>query len=82
MYIYIIYIYIYIYIYKWLKNKANKERLQKKACERYQNLSKEKKNEKNDNMVLNLGKTSQKIKNKRLFSIEKKYYRMRKKAFV
>ena len=38
------YVYIYyIYIYKWLKNKANKERLQKKACERYQNLSKEKK---------------------------------------
>ena len=35
--------------------EENKERLQKKACERYQNLYKEEK-EKNDNMVVNVSK--------------------------
>ena len=39
----------------------NKERLQKKACEKYQNLFKEEK-EKSDNMAVNLTKISQKMK--------------------
>ena len=47
-----------------------KERLQKKACERYKNLSKEKK-EKSCNTVVNVPKISQKMKNKCLLSIEK-----------
>ena len=41
-----IYIYIYIYIYKCLTAKyyhENKERLQRKARERYQNISEEEK---------------------------------------
>ena len=50
--------------------QENKERLQKKARERYQNLSKEEK-EKNDNMVVNVTKISQKRKNKSLLGIEK-----------
>ena len=49
----------------------NKERLQKKARERYQNLSKEEK-EKNDNMVVNVIKISQKMKKKSLLGIQKK----------
>ena len=35
--------------------QENRERLKKKACERYQNLSKEEK-EKNNNMVVNVTK--------------------------
>ena len=51
--------------------QENKERpLEKKARERYQNLSKEEK-EKSGNMVVNITKISQKMKNKSLFSIEK-----------
>ena len=46
----------------------NKERLQKKARERYQNLSKEEK-EKNDNMVVNVIKISQKMEKKSLLGI-------------
>ena len=46
----------------------NKERILKRACERYQSLSKEKK-EKSDNMVDT--KIYQKMKNKSLLSIEK-----------
>ena len=42
----------------------------KKACERYQNLSTEEKEQKN-NMVVNVIKISQRIKNKILLSIEK-----------
>ena len=48
----------------------NKERLQKKARERYQSLSKKKK-KKNDNMVVNDTKIYQKMKNKSLLSIDK-----------
>ena len=47
-------------MYKLLSAKyyqENKERLQKKALERYQNLSKEEK-EKNHNMVVNVTKIS------------------------
>ena len=41
--------------------QESKERLQTKAHERYQNLSKEEK-EKNDNMFVNVTKISQKMK--------------------
>ena len=47
-----------------------KERLQKTAGKRYQNLSKEEK-EKSDNMVVNVTKISQKTKKKTFLSIEK-----------
>ena len=59
--------------------QENKERLQKKAHERYQNLSKEKKTKKSDNMVVSVTKICHKIKNKSLLGIEKTYYRMKKK---
>ena len=55
----------------------NKKRLSKKARERYQNLPKEEK--KSDNMTVNFIKISQKMKEINWLSIEKKYYRMRKK---
>ena len=63
----------YIKIYKLLSAKyyqENKERLQKKALERYQNLSKEEK-EKNHNMVVNVTKISQKMKKRNWLSIDK-----------
>ena len=46
--------------------QENKKRLQEKPCETYQNqnLSKEEKEKKNDKMVLNVAKISQKMKNK------------------
>ena len=37
--------------------QENKERIQQKACERYQNLSKKKK-KKSNNMVVNIAKIS------------------------
>ena len=50
----------------------NKDKLQKKARERYQSLSKgEKEKKKIDNMVANNAKIYQKMKNKSLLSIEK-----------
>ena len=50
--------------------QKNKERPQKKARERYQNLSKEEQ-EKNDNLVVNIAKISQKIKKINWWSIGK-----------
>ena len=50
--------------------QKSKERLQKKARERYQNVSKEE-NEQNNNMVVSITKISQKKKNKSLLSIGK-----------
>ena len=50
--------------------QENKERLQKKACERYKIFLREKK-KKGNNMVINVTKISQKMKNKILLSIEK-----------
>ena len=47
-----------------------KERLQKKAHEKYKIFLKKKK-KKSDNMVMNVTKISQKMKNKSLFSIKK-----------
>ena len=71
MYIYIyIYVYIYIYIYIYIYYQENKERLQEKATERYQNLCKEQK-ENGNNMVINVTKIPQKMENKSLLSIEK-----------
>ena len=49
--------------------QESKERLQEKARERYQNLSKEEK-EKSDNMLVNVTKISQKMENKSLLSIK------------
>ena len=46
----------------------NKERLQKKARERYQSIS-EKEKKKNNNMVVNYTKIYEKMKNKSLLSI-------------
>ena len=60
-------------MYKLLSAKyyqENKERLQKKALERYENLSKEEK-EKNHNMVVNVTKISQKMKKRNWLSIDK-----------
>ena len=73
------FLFIYIKTSKNLTAKCyqqNKERPQKKACERYQNLSKEEK------IVLNVTKISKKMKNKNLLSLEKKYYIMRKNSLV
>ena len=50
--------------------QENKERLQKKASERYQNLSKEEQEE-SDNMVMNVTKISQKMKKINWLNIEK-----------
>ena len=50
--------------------QENIERLQKKACVTYQNLSKEER-ENSSNMSVNVTKKSQKMKNKSLLSIEK-----------
>ena len=61
--------------------QENKERLQKKARERYKNLSKEEKRNKSDNMIVNVTKISQKMK-KALVEYRNKYYRMRKNALL
>ena len=53
--------------------QENKERLQKKACERYQSLSKEEKEKKSDNMAVNLAENEV----NKLVEHRKKY-RMRK----
>ena len=49
----------------------NTERLQKKACERSQSLSEEKKRKKSNNMVMKDIKIYQKMKSKSWSSIEK-----------
>ena len=54
----------------------------KKPCERYQNLSKGKKKKKNDNMLANVAKISQEIKNKSLLVIEKRSHKTRKSNFL
>ena len=59
--------------------QENKERLQKRARERYENLSKEKKS---NIMVVNVTKISQKIKKDKLVEYRKKYCRMRKHTFL
>ena len=59
--------------------QENKERLQKKLAKDIKIFLKKKKKESNT-MAVNVTKISQKMKNKSLLSIEKKYYKMRKKA--
>ena len=59
----------------------NKESLQKKLVKDIKILLKKKK-KKSDNMVVNVTKIFQKMKNKRLLSTEKKYNRMRKNALL
>ena len=54
---------------KYYQNK--KERLQHKAQERYQSLSKEEKGKKNDSVTINNIKICQKMKSKSLMSTEK-----------
>ena len=74
--------FIYIKTSKNLSDKyfqENKERLQKKARERYKNISKEE-NEKSYNMKVT--KIFRRMKNKSLLSIEKKNYRMSKNALL
>ena len=51
-------------------DQINKERLQKKARERHQSLSKKEK-EKSDNLVVKDTKIYEKMKNKSLLSIKK-----------
>ena len=51
-----------------------------KTCERYQNLSKEEK-EKDNNMVVNVTKISQKMKNKSLLSLEKNIIEWEKTSY-
>ena len=60
-------------MFKYLQAKYyqnNKERLQKKAGERYQHFLMKKK-KKSGNTVVNETKTYQKMKNKNLLSVEK-----------
>ena len=59
--------------------QKNRERLQKKLSKDIKIFLKKKKKESNT-MAVNVTKISKKMKNKSLLSIEKKYYRMRKKA--
>ena len=59
--------------------QKHKERLQKKARERF--LLKKKK-KKCDSMVMNITKISQKLKKITRLSIRKKYYRMTKNALL
>ena len=61
--------------------QENKERLQKKAHERYQNLSKEGKEKKQQYGRERYESLSEKKKQK-LFKYRKKYYRMRKNVIL
>ena len=58
----------------------NKERLQKKARERYQSIS-EKEKKKSNNMVVNYTKIYEKMKNKSFLSIEKNIVKLEKKLY-
>ena len=55
--------------------QENKERLRKKVVKDIKIFSKKKK-KKSGNVVMNVTKISQKMKSKRLLSVEKKNYRM------
>ena len=60
--------------------QESKERLHKKLMKDIKVFLKEER-KRNDNMVVNVTKTSQKMKNKSLLSIEKEYYRMKKMTY-
>ena len=51
--------------------EENKERLLKELVKDIKNLSKEEKEKQSNNMVMNVTKTTQKMKSKSLLSIEK-----------
>ena len=59
--------------------QENNERLQKNLVKDIKIFLRKKK-KKSSNMVVNVTKISQKMKNKSLLSVEKKYYRLRKHA--
>ena len=61
--------------------QENEERLQKKLMKDIKVIL-NKKTEKSNNMVKNVTKIFQKMKNKSLLSIEKKYYRIRKSTLL
>ena len=76
--------FIYIKISKTLSAKyyqENKKRLQKKVCERYQNLSKEKKEKKRQHGCEHNKNLSEDEKQK-LVEYRKEYDRMRKNALL
>ena len=63
-------------------NKRQQKKKKKKTRESYQNLSTEEKG-KNDNIVVNVTKISQKMKKKEAcWVLKKKYYRVRKKCLI
>ena len=62
--------------------QENKERPQKEKVEKDIKIFLNKKKKTNDNVVVNVTKTPQKMNNKTLLSMEKKYYRMRKDAIL
>ena len=62
--------------------QENKERLQKKACERYQNLSKEEKGKKQQYGRERCKNLSEDEKKNKLVEYRKKYYRMRKSTLL
>ena len=61
--------------------QINKERLKKKACQKYRSLSKEEK-EKSDNMVVNDRNVLSEGEKQKLFEYRKTYYKMRKNALL
>ena len=61
--------------------QENGERLQKKLMKDIKVIL-NKKTEKSNNMIKNVTKIFQKMKNKSLLSIEKKYYRIRKSTLM
>ena len=63
-------------------SQENKERLQKKTLAKDIKIFLKKKKKKSSNMVVNITKISQKMKNNSLLSIEKRYYRTRKSALL
>ena len=62
--------------------QENKERQQKEKVEKDIKIFLNKKKKTSDNVVVNVTKTPQKMNNKTLLSMEKKYYRMRKDAIL
>ena len=62
--------------------QENKERPQKEKVEKDIKIFLNKKKKTSDNVVVNVTKTPQKMNNKTLLSMEKKYYRMRKDAIL
>ena len=61
--------------------QENKEKLPKKLVKNIKIFLKKKK-KKSDNIVVNVTKISQKMKNRNLLSIEKRYYRIRKSTLL